>query len=361
MSHLLDLTLLKVGIGACLFIGGNLTAYAILQRRYRSQRRTSQNLEVAALIKQIKDLRKEINELNRSVNDELKELSKEIQQLNSDRRSRALSVWSYKTACSEEEGQELGQVSPVGEIGLTEVKKSISFEEKKRLFYGKVDELYAGGDEDKETAMRMLQDNEFHYKDDWEFLWRLGRSHISLHEMRGLVVEKKTHAIASLQYTEEALKLYEPSADVHKWYAIALGTMTDYISTKEKITNGFKLKEHILRALELSPSDATLHFMMGRWCYGVYMLSWVERKLAATLFATPPESTIEDALKYFLKAEEINSGFYKANQLYIAKCHYEMSEYDEAKRWLVSAKQLDVSNSDDGKTHEEATTLLEKL
>lgn len=59
--------------------------------------------------------------------------------------------------------------------------------------------------------------NYLQYKDHWEFLWRLGRSHISLHEMRSLLVEKKTHAIASLQYTEEALSLYEPSPDVHKW------------------------------------------------------------------------------------------------------------------------------------------------
>lgn len=51
-------------------------------------------------------------------------------------------------------------MSPVAEIGVSEVKKTISFEEKKRLFYGKVDELYIGGDEDKEAAMRMLQDNE---------------------------------------------------------------------------------------------------------------------------------------------------------------------------------------------------------
>lgn len=48
--------------------------------RYRSQRQVSQNLEVAALIKQIKGLKKEINELNQSVNGELKELRKEIQQ-----------------------------------------------------------------------------------------------------------------------------------------------------------------------------------------------------------------------------------------------------------------------------------------
>ena len=52
---------------------------------------------------------------------------------------------------------------------------------------------------------------------------------------------------------------------------------------------------------------------------GVYQLTWIERKLAATLFATPPSATIEDALESFLKAEDIQSGFYKANQFYIAK------------------------------------------
>ena len=31
------------------------------------------------------------------------------------------------------------------------------------------------------------------------------------------------------------------------------------------------------------------------------MLSWVERKLAATLIAAPPEAKIEDALESFLK------------------------------------------------------------
>jgi len=49
------------------------------------------------------------------------------------------------------------------------------------------------------------------------------------------------------------------------------------------------------------------------------MLSWIERKLAATIFSAPPTATVDEALVCFLKAEELDPGFYKANQYYLAK------------------------------------------
>jgi hypothetical protein len=49
------------------------------------------------------------------------------------------------------------------------------------------------------------------------------------------------------------------------------------------------------------------------------MLSWIERKVAATLFATPPTATIEEALEHFLEAENLDPGKWKENMLYIAK------------------------------------------
>jgi hypothetical protein len=35
--------------------------------------------------------------------------------------------------------------------------------------------------------------------------------------------------------------------------------------------------------------------------FQVYMLSWIERKAAAALYATPPSSTAEEAVVHFLK------------------------------------------------------------
>ena len=38
-----------------------------------------------------------------------------------------------------------------------------------------------------------------------------------------------------------------------------------------------------------------------RFCYEVAELSWWERKMAATLFADPPQATMEEARDHFIK------------------------------------------------------------
>ena len=38
----------------------------------------------------------------------------------------------------------------------------------------------------------------------------------------------------------------------------------------------------------LDPSHATTHHVLGEWAFGVASISWVERRVAAALFATPP-------------------------------------------------------------------------
>lgn len=48
-------------------------------------------------------------------------------------------------------------------------------------------------------------------------------------------------------------------------------------------------------------------------------MSWLEKKAAATLFATPPSSTFTEALEDFLKVETLNAGAWKSNMMFIAK------------------------------------------
>ena len=62
-------------------------------------------------------------------------------------------------------------------------------------------------------------------------------------------------------------------------------------------------------------------------------MSWYMRKIASALFATPPESSYEEALKAFLQAESVQSGFYLDNRVMIAKAYYKLGDMKNAKHW----------------------------
>lgn len=68
-------------------------------------------------------------------------------------------------------------------------------------------------------------------------------------------------------------------ADLHKWYAILLGMHSDFLPVKGKISNGYKFKEHLTKALQLRPDDSTLYYLLGRFKFEVSGLSWIERKV----------------------------------------------------------------------------------
>ena len=52
-------------------------------------------------------------------------------------------------------------------------------------------------------------------------------------------------------------------------------------TTKEKIQNAFKIKEHALKSTRLNPAGATAHHVLGEWAFGVASISFVERRVAA--------------------------------------------------------------------------------
>lgn len=77
------------------------------------------------------------------------------------------------------------------------------------------------------------------------------------------------------------------------WCMFAIGMQ---LGTSEKISRGYKYKEHIVKAIELNPSDAVCRYLHGRWCFEVAQIDWLTRRAAAALFGAPPTATIEEAL-----------------------------------------------------------------
>lgn len=62
----------------------------------------------------------------------------------------------------------------------------------------------------------------------------------------------------------------------------------------------------------------------------VYMLSWIERKAAATLFATPPTSTAEEALSHFLEVNNFDLDCVRVLSKILPK---ELRMYSKIRTW----------------------------
>ncbi|NXO89700.1 RMD2 protein, partial [Certhia brachydactyla] len=204
-------------------------------------------------------------------------------------------------------------------------------------FLQQVDNLHKGSEDDKKEGFRLLLEKDDKYENCVDFLWRLARAYGDLFEMTTDAEEKRKYV-----------------TDAHSWistswdgFAIMCGYMSQFESVQNKIRNGYLFKEHLDKAIELKPQDPFLYYLNGRWCYSVAQLSWIEKKVAAALFGTPPTSTVEEALQNFLKAEEMHPGYSKCNYVYLAKCYKDLGQRNNALKYCDSALSiLSVTNED---------------
>eukprot|EP00794_Sanderia_malayensis_P020270 gene20271-22256_t len=236
--------------------------------------------------------------------------------------------------------------------------------EELNLALEKADELRNGSSEDKEENHNILLKLSKEFPLDCEVLWRLCRAQYDMAMLCGKSDDKEgklDFMRKGIESGKQALDINDQVPSAHKWYAINIGNYSSFCGSQEQIELGYKYKQHIEKAIELDPHDPSGYSLLARWCYEVYMLPWYLRKVAAAIFADPPSSTIEEALKYAMKAEELKPHFWKENTLLIAKCYYQMSNYGKAKEWLLTANDLPSKDEDDRLAQKEIEELLAKV
>ncbi|WAR12094.1 RMD1-like protein [Mya arenaria] len=128
----------------------------------------------------------------------------------------------------------------------------------------------------------------------------------------------------------------------HKWYAILLDYTGEFEGKKQRIKNAFQVKEHL-------------------WCFTMADLKWYERTVASALFATPPSSTYDEALQYFLKAEEAEPNFYSMNLLMLGKTYLKLQDGKMAYQYLSRCRDYPMNTPDDRRANAEAKQLLAML
>ncbi|KAJ3611398.1 hypothetical protein NHX12_021413, partial [Muraenolepis orangiensis] len=145
------------------------------------------------------------------------------------------------------------------------------------------------------------------------------------------------------------------------WYGIVLNDCGEYEGSKVKLQNSFIIRKHLERALELNPKDPTTIYILGYWCFYFAELSWSLRKLATVIFGTPPTSSYQEALAFFLRAEEVEPGFYSKNLLMLGKTYLALKDLEKARLWLTKAKDYRPTTLEDKEAHQEAVQLLKQL
>lgn len=221
-----------------------------------------------------------------------------------------------------------------------------------------------GSDDNKQESYNILLKLSEKFASDCEVLWRFARAQYDMAMLsgkRGDQNQKINYMKQGMVTGERSVELDDNNAAAHKWYGILIGNYCEFCGNQEKIQLGYEYKKHIEKAMQLNPTDPSACSLLARWCYEVAMLPWYMRKVAAAVFADPPSSTIEEALEYAIKAEELRPNFWKENSLLIGKCYYQKSDYGNARKWLQQAKELPTISEDDRLAQKEIEELLLKI
>uniref|UniRef100_A0A4W3J4T5 Regulator of microtubule dynamics protein 1 n=1 Tax=Callorhinchus milii TaxID=7868 RepID=A0A4W3J4T5_CALMI len=206
------------------------------------------------------------------------------------------------------------------------------------------DYLYGTGEVEKLYQLLI----ECNSSENGEILWRLARASRDLAQLKTTSTEnKKKLTYEALTYAKKALEKNESSFAAHKWYAICISDVGDYEGIKAKIANSYVIKEHFQKAIEINPTDATSIHLMGLWCYTFAELPWVQKKIAAMFFSTPPSSTFDEALQYFTEAEKADPNFYSKNLLMLGKTFMKLQNVKNAILWLNKAKNYPTRTEED--------------
>ncbi|KAF0691844.1 Aste57867_16998 [Aphanomyces stellatus] len=206
-----------------------------------------------------------------------------------------------------------------------------------------------------------LDENLGHYPTSVELLWRSARACQDLTTETADTETKKELVFEGMKLAERAYEANPNDAMSNKWMGIMISSCGNYRDTSEKIKGAFKIKNFISRAIELNPTDATAHNILGQWCLAFANLSWLEKQAATMLFGRPPAATYDEAVRHFHDAENISPGFWKKNAFLLGDTYAKMKNYEEAKLWLVKAKQIPIKTTEDKDVQKDIDALLAKL
>ena len=138
-------------------------------------------------------------------------------------------------------------------------------------------------------------------------------------------------------------ELDDQIAEAHKWYAKLVSWKAEEKRLSSQVSIGKTYKIHLDIALSLNETDPTVNFMLGEYYYRLCEVPQIQRYIARFVFNIP-SGTFDDAIKYLLKANELDSGL-KHVKLFLAKTYLALNDRSLARKYLFQAIELIENNT----------------
>lgn len=211
------------------------------------------------------------------------------------------------------------------------------------------------------AALAKMKEAEKLAPENPEVLWKLARAYFDVADQDEKNIElQKANIYPGFEHAKKCIEIAPNVAEGHQYYSILIGRIGEIEGTKQKIENSYAVREHTLKAIELDPDNDSNYHVMGRWHFALADLSWVERKIASIIYATPPAASFEKAVAFFSKAHEIKPDDIR-HLLWLGKSYAKLDQDNKARDALKKALVLPADSDADKNMQQEAQELLKKL
>ncbi|XP_017785550.1 PREDICTED: regulator of microtubule dynamics protein 1-like [Nicrophorus vespilloides] len=202
--------------------------------------------------------------------------------------------------------------------------------------------------------------NRLKFSDNAEIQWRISRSLFKMSRSATAGPEQRREMI------EEAHELLQRTlaldgrimigGNVYKWSAIIGDERAGLMGLEARVANYAICKDLLQRAVELNPSDSTSYHLLGRWCFEMSRLSWLERAIARLLYGPIPVVSYEEAIHYLQKSSDCVPSAYMLGEI----C-FRMRQYYRARFYLNVAATLPARTDHERRCADKARHLLMRL
>ncbi|MES1913283.1 MAG: hypothetical protein MHM6MM_005484 [Cercozoa sp. M6MM] len=209
-------------------------------------------------------------------------------------------------------------------------------------------------------------------------LWRAALNAVSLAELAKVApndsewneTEHLEHAEALIVRANELAQNEEPAEQYGRLRAasIVCGAVASVASNKQKAaTLAAQVAQYAQQCLNLelpaSPQDGMVHYVLGRWHLRLSQMSWIERKVFATLARSVPnlpEPTLQEALRHMQNSvrHDASSPSY---HLVLGQVYNKMGRKREAQESWQTAAGLPLRCALDERSRQRAQRSLDAL